>query len=313
MLPCLSNLSLRGSTEPATGARGDNDTNSHFPKVPDFEIAGKRKSVGSDTDKESLTNDPERQLLLETILRNGYALQFASANLRADRDVVLAAVSQDGYALQFASDDLKADRDVVLAAVSQNAFALEYASDDLKADREFVLAVVSQDGYALQFASANLRADREFVLSAVSRNGFALLYVPNGYDNTSYDFEMAAATAENLPRLDLIEKLLESVLKNVVTGLSKDADLIDCDVVEKLKDDVHALGRSIQRMNPGMKKNALLVNIIRIEASLGNDTDNPCWRDGIEDDPELTGTLEESGHKKGGKLENRLMKSVLND
>lgn len=36
-----------------------------------------------------------------------------------DREVVLAAVNENGYALQFASDELRADRDVVLAAVEQ--------------------------------------------------------------------------------------------------------------------------------------------------------------------------------------------------
>ena len=40
-------------------------------------------------------------------------LEYAAAELKADRDVVLAAISQDGMTLGFAAAELKADRDVV--------------------------------------------------------------------------------------------------------------------------------------------------------------------------------------------------------
>jgi hypothetical protein len=120
---------------------------------------------------------------------DGCALQFASAELRADRQVVLTAVAQaddalqyaleyfyDGCALQFASAELRADREVVLAAMAQHGYALEYASAELRADREVVLAAVAQNGYALEYASAELRADREVVLTAVAQAGNALWF-----------------------------------------------------------------------------------------------------------------------------------------
>ena len=46
----------------------------------------------------------------------GYALEYASAELRADREVVLAAVQQYGDALGYASEELQADLEVKLAA-----------------------------------------------------------------------------------------------------------------------------------------------------------------------------------------------------
>ena len=55
--------------------------------------------------------------------------------------MVLATVQQDGFALEYASAELRADREVVLAAVQQDGFALGYASAELRADREVVLAV----------------------------------------------------------------------------------------------------------------------------------------------------------------------------
>ena len=42
----------------------------------------------------------------------------------ARKEVVLAAVAGDGYALEYASDELRADKEVVLAAVTQNGWAL---------------------------------------------------------------------------------------------------------------------------------------------------------------------------------------------
>eukprot|EP01046_Picozoa_sp_COSAG06_P087487 COSAG06_NODE_33981_length_481_cov_1.196335_1_plen_53_part_01 len=42
----------------------------------------------------------EKQRLLERVAQDGYALQFAAAELKADREIVATAVAQRGYALQ---------------------------------------------------------------------------------------------------------------------------------------------------------------------------------------------------------------------
>jgi len=97
------------------------------------------------------------------VTQAGYALQWASDELRADREVVMVAMTQAGYALQWASDELRADREVVMAAVAQNGAALLFASAELRADREVVMAAVAQNGDALRLASAKLRTDPFFV------------------------------------------------------------------------------------------------------------------------------------------------------
>jgi len=71
---------------------------------------------------------------MAAVQQNGRALQYASAELRADREFMLAAVQQDGGALYFASAEVKADREVVLAAVRQDRGAVEYASAELQRD-----------------------------------------------------------------------------------------------------------------------------------------------------------------------------------
>ena len=48
----------------------------------------------------------------------------------------MAAVAQNGWALQFASEELKNDKEFVLAAVAQDARALKYASDKLKKEMD---------------------------------------------------------------------------------------------------------------------------------------------------------------------------------
>ena len=79
-----------------------------------------------------------------------------------------AAVRQNGYALKYASDDLKSDREVVFATI--RSMHMEYASDDLKSDREVVLAAVRQNGFALEYASDDL-GRMKVVLIAVRKNG----------------------------------------------------------------------------------------------------------------------------------------------
>ena len=61
-------------------------------------------------------------------------------NKNSSREIVLEAVKQEGWALLYASDDLKADREIVLAAIQLHVrsarFVLELASDELKVDPE---------------------------------------------------------------------------------------------------------------------------------------------------------------------------------
>lgn len=77
----------------------------------------------------------------------------------ADREFVLAKVAKDGWALEHATAELKADREVVLVAVAQNGYALEHAAPELRADREVVLAAIAQDPadpHVLEHAAAAL-------------------------------------------------------------------------------------------------------------------------------------------------------------
>ena len=71
-------------------------------------------------------------MVLAAVAQNGYALQWASTALKADKDVVLAAVTSFGEALQEATPELQANEEVALAAVAQTRRALDYVAMDRK-------------------------------------------------------------------------------------------------------------------------------------------------------------------------------------
>jgi hypothetical protein len=85
--------------------------------------------------------------VLKEISNDGWALEFASDELKNDKEVVLKAVWQDGIALQFASDKLKNDKEVLLVAVSYNDNALKYASDELKDDLDYIKQIYNCKNY----------------------------------------------------------------------------------------------------------------------------------------------------------------------
>ena len=60
----------------------------------------------------------EKQRLLERVAQDGRALEYAAAELKADKEIVATAVAQDGRALQYAAAELKADKDATNGVVT---------------------------------------------------------------------------------------------------------------------------------------------------------------------------------------------------
>jgi CxxC motif-containing protein len=136
----------------------------------------------------------EKTEALAAVKNDGWALEDASDELKADKEVVMAAVQENGRALQFVSDELKADKEVVMAAVKNQVSALEFATDELKADKKWLIAAVKNDGGALGYASDELKADREMVMVAVKNSGDALY---SASDELSADKEMVMVAVKN--------------------------------------------------------------------------------------------------------------------
>merc|ERR1712194_867406 len=137
-------------------------------ELRDGEILGEEFAPEATVDVNLVRRSPHAARILQDVLAAPShdvtrCLRQAGDEALTAHEIVLAAVSKNGDALQWASADLKADREIVLAAVSNDGFALQYASADLKADREIVVIAVSKNGNSLQYASADLKADREFL------------------------------------------------------------------------------------------------------------------------------------------------------
>ena len=97
------------------------------------------------------------EIVRAAVAEVGYALQYASEELRGDPDIVMIAVSKSGCALQYATEELRCNRKIVIGAVSQNGHALQYATDDLRSDVEIVMTAVSKSGHSLEHAAHELK------------------------------------------------------------------------------------------------------------------------------------------------------------
>ena len=74
-------------------------------------------------------------------------------------EIVVAAVRDDGYALQYAAAESRADREVALIAVCHNPFALQFVAEGLRADREIVLSALCRIPHAWAIIPERCRAD----------------------------------------------------------------------------------------------------------------------------------------------------------
>eukprot|EP01047_Picozoa_sp_COSAG01_P030861 COSAG01_NODE_2166_length_8254_cov_9.294421_2_plen_586_part_00 len=81
--------------------------------------------------------------------------EFAFA--RSNREVVLSAVAVDGWALKFASLDLRKDEAVVMAAIAQCAQAFKFAAAELRSRWHVVRAAVGGDFDAIRYATGKFR------------------------------------------------------------------------------------------------------------------------------------------------------------
>jgi len=91
--------------------------------------------------------------------KEGGALKFVDAGLRADKEVVLIAVRKTARAIKFANAKLQSDKDIVLAAVENDGYFLQHVPNHLRADKDVVLAAVRSHPAALRYALGGLAQD----------------------------------------------------------------------------------------------------------------------------------------------------------
>ena len=164
--------------------------------------------------------------------KGGYALQFATKEVCADKEVVLAMVSQDGYALQFAAEALRADSEVVFVAVSNDWRAMAFCGKVLCDNVGFVLNLMSFDWRVVQFASQEVMENRE--VSALAEECAALTmfadetaqraFSGSSYsivDERSFEFESSNSQFQVIPEDEALPE------QSVQRSQSDDRDVSD--------------------------------------------------------------------------------------
>ena len=127
-------------------------------------------------------------IVFEAVKHDGQALEFASAELRANRSIVLeVAMNLRGLgascALSYAAAELMDDPEIIMEAIiKHNRSALIYASHRPKSDLNFIIEAIELDLFAFEFASAELRDNNDILLMALEK--YALSHASNGVEGS---------------------------------------------------------------------------------------------------------------------------------
>ena len=65
----------------------------------------------------------EKEKAILAVKNDGFALEYASDELKADKEVVMAAVQNDGHAFKFASEAMKDNKAIFFCAASGHTSA----------------------------------------------------------------------------------------------------------------------------------------------------------------------------------------------
>ena len=95
--------------------------------------------------RDKVLREEDEEIALAFVKKKGESLEYLP-EFQNNKKIVLAAVKQDGWALNYASEELRKDKEVVLEAVRQWGYALRFASPELKEDEEIIL-VSLEEGY----------------------------------------------------------------------------------------------------------------------------------------------------------------------
>ena len=168
--------------------------------------------------------EPTEQEIFKTLEESGWDfLSAAPSELLADRKFMLKAVDTCGFALKYASDELKNDKEMVLFAIKSSSatyqrdpyIVLRYASEEMKANKDVVLAAVMINGQSLQYASEALREDKDIILAAAINNLWSLTYAsPVLREDKAFVIE-------------LVKKVGKSALKFFGKTMQSDADILE--------------------------------------------------------------------------------------
>ena len=119
-------------------------------------------------------------IVLSAIKEKGYALRYASNELKMNETIARAAVEKDGIAIQYVNQDLlRRSRDIVVAGLENpTRGAYMHLPDDLKKDTEYAMMEVIRNPHSLVFVPKEASHYELIARTAYQRKPETLKYVP---------------------------------------------------------------------------------------------------------------------------------------
>jgi len=107
----------------------------------------------------------DKNVVLNAVIQNGMALEYASTSLKADPGIVIAACDSNGNALQFASSGLRSTKMIVCIAAKRTPASLKYAEGGLNQDRDCLIAATHWDKNSANSATNSENTSKKIILS----------------------------------------------------------------------------------------------------------------------------------------------------
>ena len=124
--------------------------------------------------KYNLANN--KQIILNSVRRNGNNLSLASTKLKNDYNVVLEAIKNNGLAINYASKKLKDNFDLGILAINNNPDSYYYLSENLKNNEDIIKTlIVKEPSKILEFDY--LSNYNKLIKKAIKENGMLLKYL----------------------------------------------------------------------------------------------------------------------------------------
>jgi hypothetical protein len=112
--------------------------------------------------------------ILEIVKSNGFALQYASDNLKKNFQIVKECIKYEPITIKYSRVNKVDFRE--LLKFSSAIFKYYYLFSEIKSDFEIALIAVKGNGLLLEFLNISLRDDFDIVIEAVRNNGYSIRF-----------------------------------------------------------------------------------------------------------------------------------------
>eukprot|EP01080_Neovahlkampfia_damariscottae_P008162 gene8162-12622_t len=147
------------------------------------------------------------KIVTKALLHSGMALQYASEEIKSNREIVgiadnreivLIAVNQKGYAYDYISKRLQAEKGIACDAIKQDCFVYEMIPIQLKNDIDIGICIVQYYPNEYFSLSQSLRNNKEIMLQLVKSDEKMIKQIPSNLLNErNFVIKLATISLKN--------------------------------------------------------------------------------------------------------------------